>query len=243
MTKSQWLILGGLGSAVFMVFACLCILVFFFSSSNIPSNSVTQTELPTVIAKSQQTNSVQTIQQPTALTRPTTIPLAIPSPSITPSPLPTIIPSPTPTRIVGIIPGLIPATVKLNLQDRGFTCTNAQNAKDNSGSFYWNCQKSDSNSAILVSYYARTLQTVDLIDASITQYVKPDDSVSSSVFGFIATMPYDGAQPDKARDWVMKTLPTIKIGSDTRTTTIGGVKFELSGISSARSLHMGDFAK
>lgn len=71
------------------------------------------------------------------------------------------------------------------------------------------------------------------------QFGDPDDDLAASVLGFLATVPYDGAEPERARAWVEETLPTIKAAGDVRTATFGGVPFRLYGPPTARILEIG----
>jgi hypothetical protein len=131
----------------------------------------------------------------------------------------------------------MPADVKVNLENKGFTCTNTEGP--NQGYYVWTCNRDTAGVTLHVEFYARSLLTVDYIDANVLQFVEPQDDVAVSFLGFMATMPYDGAQPDKARAWVAQTLPTITQGEE-RTAEFGGVSFRLAGIPTARFMHMGD---
>jgi hypothetical protein len=84
----------------------------------------------------------------------------------------------------------MPADVKVNLQNRGFTCT----GPDKGQLYYvWTCKRETVAVALYADFYARTILTVDYIDANVLQFAQPQDSIAVSFLGFMATMPYDGA--------------------------------------------------
>ena len=168
-----------------------------------------------------------------------------------PSPTDEVVPSrtlapthtrpPTPTTQPSGLPGLAPADVTVNLEDRGHTCSSAEATYD--GGFVWSCTRETIDMLLYVDIYSRSLVTVDMLDASVIFFGSPDDELASQFLGFLATMPYDGSQPLDAREWVETTLPTIRTAGDVRETTICGVAFQLFGIPTARSLQMGDLGE
>lgn len=164
----------------------------------------------------------------------------------TPAPRETLMPTntarpPTPTdapvESIGILPGLRPADVTVNLEDRrGMDCASAE---QNGNYYVWVCERAEGDISIHVEIYAKTLATVDYITAHVLQLGEPSDDLAEELLGFIATMPYDGAEPDAARAWVEETLPTIRAVGDVRDATFGGVDYHLMGGPSARILEMG----
>ena len=56
----------------------------------------------------------------------------------------------------------------------------------------------------------------------------------------MATMPYDGAVQEEARNWVETTLPNLTGQGDVREKVFAGVKYSLYGIPTAFHLVMGD---
>jgi len=143
------------------------------------------------------------------------------------------------TPIVGILPGLQPADVKINLEDRQFTCDLIFGPTDSDPYYKWECRSESANYVMLVEIWSKSLFTVDLIQSSIVQFGTPDDELAANFLGFMATMPFDGADPQSARNWVEVTLPTITTSGDVRNATFGGVNFRLYGIPSARFLEFG----
>lgn len=141
---------------------------------------------------------------------------------------------------IGLLPGLQPAEVRLNLEDRQFTCDLVYSPDDTDPYFKWECIQENIDNYIIVEIWSRSLTTVDLIQVGIMQFGEPDNSFAIDFLGFMATMPYDEAEPDQARNWVAETLPTITESGDVRETTFGNVKFQLFGIPTARFLDIGD---
>jgi len=133
---------------------------------------------------------------------------------------------------------LQPADVKVNLEQRKFTCGGVEQRKT---LYSWTCKLETASDQFVVQVYARTLLTVDYINVATVKLVAaPDDSLTAqSLLGFMATMPFDGAQPAAARAWVEATLPTIKQNGDVRTATFGGAPYQLFGGPAARTLQMG----
>lgn len=146
-------------------------------------------------------------------------------------------PVPADTSVKGYIPGLLAADVTVNLKNRGFTCTDATKLK----SFWtWTCKHETSAAAYDVVMYARDVNSIDYVDANALQFTSPDDQFAIDFLGYIASIPYDNANPAKAQEWVKTTIPTLKGVGDVHETTISGVRFRLFGIPTARTLEIGE---
>ncbi len=164
-------------------------------------------------------------------------------PTSTPEP-PTAIPSatetihvPTPTeKISALLPGLNPADVTVNLEERGFTCSSVEQSQ-----LYYTriCDKDTADYSLHVEIYGRELFSVDFIDSTISQYT-PDYELAASFLGFMATMPYDGALQEESRIWVEATAPTIKGQGDMEEKVFADVTYRLKGIPTFMTLEMGD---
>jgi hypothetical protein len=147
-------------------------------------------------------------------------------------------PSPIPTeKDSALLPGLKPADVTVNLEQRGFICNSAEE-----GQLYYlrTCNKDTSDYSLHVEIYGRELFSVDLIDSTVLQFGTPDNEFTASFLGFMATMPYDGATQEEARDWVETTLPTLQGEGDVREKVFAGVNYRLFGLPTAITLEMGD---
>ncbi len=177
--------------------------------------------------------------EPTRTIRPTSTPK--PTLDVTATPSATYTPTLAPSRATAtpeaLLPGLQPADIKVNLEQRDFSCSSAEEGELY---FSWTCRREDSDYGMLVVFYGRTLNSVDLLESSIFQYGEPSDELAAAFLGYMATMPYDGVDPDAARAWVEDTLPTIAGQGDGRTTTLSGVTYHLYGAGSTWILEMGD---
>ena len=140
---------------------------------------------------------------------------------------------------LGLLPGLQPIDVELNLENRQFNCELVYVPEENYPDFKWECISETAQYYMLVEIWSKSLVTVDLLQSTILQFGTPDAELAANFLGFMATMPYDGAEPEKARTWVEDTLPTIIVSGDVREATFSGVKFQLYGIPTARFLEIG----
>jgi hypothetical protein len=201
----------------------------------------------TVIAAAATVEKAVATPAPTETATAEAVATLTPAPAATERPSPTETPAPTeppaPTSLPaggGNLPGLQPADVVVNLEQRGFTCTNAEPTA--TGNYYtWTCKNQDDALGIdaIVTAWGRTLRTVDLIDATVIQAEGSEDIVAKALLGFVATMPYDNADPANARQWVEDTLATIREAGDVRETEFAGVAYRLYGPNTARNLEMG----
>jgi len=168
----------------------------------------------------------------------TTVAAVSPTETIIPTIAPSNSPAPTPTeKISAFLPGLKPADVTVNLEQRGFTCSSVEQ-----GQLYYTrvCNKDTADYSLHVEIYGRELFSVDFIDSTVLQYATPDNGFAASFLGFMATMPYDGAVQDESRGWVETTLPTLKGQGDVREKVFAGVTYRLFGIPTAITLEMGN---
>lgn len=147
-----------------------------------------------------------------------------PRPTKTAAPARTSTVRPTEPPNVHAIPGLTNADIKLNLQDRGFDCSGPELTGDTAT---WSCTRTSGLADLTVRYWGPSPTVVEGVDA---QSIFADDQLAAEFLGFIATLPYDGADPVAARDWVQARIGQAK------STTIGGARFTLGGPENARYL-------
>jgi len=235
--------------SLFML-CCLCSVPIALLNPSTPIPEVTKTVmaefspspvkesvLPTETKESEVTPTeitVAIIVSPTEALVPTIAPTETLIPTIAPSRTP----APTPTeKAKALIPGLMPADVTVNLEQRGFTCGTVEQ-----GQLYYvrTCNKDTAAYSLHVEIYGRELFSVDFIDSTILQFGTPDYELAASFLGFMATMPYDGAVQQESRSWVEATIPTIKKQGDIAEKVFAGVTYRLKGISTAITLEMGD---
>ncbi len=143
-----------------------------------------------------------------------------------------------PPTLVPNIPGLNPADITVNLEDRGHTCS----APEFGETYYYRTCEDHTLDLVWydVAIWGRELFTVDYVSATVLQFTtSPSDELALPFLGYMATLPYDGAAPEAARVWVETTLPTIAADGDIRETVVGGITYSLVGAPSHRILNMG----
>lgn len=221
------IVLGGIA------FMCLCLLPFsVLNPSN--SDSVTPSPIASILPDTRNPN-------PTETTIPTVIQENTPLPTSTLTNIPTIVPSNTPRPastkdIAGALPGLMPADVTVNLEQRGLTCGLVEQ-----GQLYYSriCSVKAANYSLHIDIYGREPFIVDYIGVTVLQFSSPDNEFAASFLGFMATMPYDNAIPQEARNWVETTLPNLQGQGDVREKSFAGVSYRLYGLNTALRLEMG----
>ena len=175
---------------------------------------------------------------PTPEVTKTTVATIAPTETNVPTMAPSNTPQPTATEeSTALLPGLMPANVTVNLEQRGFTCDSLEQVQ-----IYYarTCTKDSVDYSLRVDIYGREAFAVDLIESSVLQFANPDKEFAASFLGFMATMPYDGAVQEEARNWVETTLPSLTGQGDVREKVFAGVKYRLYGIPTAFTLEMGD---
>jgi len=118
------------------------------------------------------------------------------------------------------IPGLTAADVTGNLERRGLDCTGIR--IESGGTATWFC----SGSAGQVTVRGTSPTRIRAVNAAAFG----SDRQAADFLGFVATVPYDGAQPQSARAWVESQVASG--GS----TSFGGARFQLGGPAQARWL-------
>lgn len=128
------------------------------------------------------------------------------------------------------IPGITAADITLNLEKKGFECElwiGQVNPE-------WMCTlrlPGDVGEArVLVHGYSPT--RILFIDATVMAWLVPIVDAATPILGYIATLPYEGAEPEKARAWVEQA---IAAGGE-HTTVINGVRFRVHGTDYVRTL-------
>jgi len=168
----------------------------------------------------------------------TTVAAIAPTKTNVPTVTPSNTPQPTATdEATALLPGLMPADVTVNLEQRGFSCGTVEQ-----GQLYYTrtCTKDSVDYSLRVDIYGREAFSIDLIESSALQFTNPDKDFAASFLGFMATMPYDGAVQEEARNWVEATLPALGGQGDVREKVFAGVNYRLYGIPTAFTLEMGD---
>ncbi len=109
--------------------------------------------------------------------------------------------------------------MKLNLQQRGLTCTGPASLADG---ISYTCTGTNGAGTIewRVDMIGSSPTVIRSVDATVLWYGSGDgDAAFDDFLGYIATLPYDGAQPEAARTWAS--------ANTTGTTSFGGAEYQL----------------
>lgn len=175
-----------------------------------------------------------TAAKPSQAPLPTLLP-AFPTATLRPSATPAKSATPDPNA-AGTIPGLKPTNVKAFLESR-FRLVRA--SIDLTTHVLWTCDVKEKNYTLNGMFTSRSPGTVDWIWVGAIQDTDTGKNFGTDFIGYVATIPYDRAEPARARAWVEKTLPPLsdlKVGV---TEKFGGVSFELFGSPKLRVLQIG----
>lgn len=178
---------------------------------------------------------------PTPTTSPTPTPTTVPTPTPTrtPAPTPTIAPTPAPTPVPTIaptptpdrrwIPGLTNADVTANLEasPRNMTCERRPEFNSPTGPRRgWRCKSTVGSATLQVETVSASEVEVERVLAAVAVTGAPAsqaDSTARSFLGFVATLPYLGADPVGARQWVEANVTS----AETARATFGGGAFSV----------------
>ena len=160
-----------------------------------------------------------------AATTTTTTSTSLPSP---PTTLPAAPPQPSAAGdgADGVIPGLAPVDVYLNLENVGYECADPE---DVGSRIVWSCVD-PADPLARVEIYGPAATSVSSIDA--TALASAPQSLE-----FIATVPFAGADPDAARSWVADAVRNV--GATPLETSFGGVPYRVTSLGDAVVLQIG----
>jgi len=160
------------------------------------------------------------------------------SPAISETSVPTLIQTQTP-QATGVLAGLSPVNITLNLEQQNFTCTAVKKV---SAHYERTCTKGTSSTYIFqVVISGRQSFTVDFIETSVLQYSNPDSKTAIPILRLMASLPYEGATPEESQAWVESTIPALEgTSGNPQERVFGGVKYVLSGQPKALTLEMGE---
>jgi len=118
-----------------------------------------------------------------------------------------------------IIPGLIAADVYPNFEKIGFSID--KKIKNDHTSIL--CTLSEQAIKYTVSVDGCTPTELIKITALVLDYTGSHQKEAKDFFGYVATLQYKGAEPEKAKQWIKDN-----INNHNAETTIGAVKFKIS---------------
>jgi len=128
-----------------------------------------------------------------------------------------------------IIPGITTADLTINLKNKGFDCKDMEISDDGMAS--WWCEETTLDHYFVVELLGNSPTKIQSIQTTALNYsVKDTNEVTKDFLGYIASIPYEGANQAGAKDWVKQN-----IGENTKK-VIGNIKFTLSSNARARML-------
>jgi hypothetical protein len=137
-------------------------------------------------------------------------------------------PKPEPSNI----PGLTPQDVYLDLENREFTCSEPELMQPED-EVRWTCERQGTKGRYLVEISSKDANSVRLIKAWVISHERARaDALAGDFLGYVATVPYEGAQPEKAKAWVEQN-----VGSKA-SAEFGGVSYTLGGKADRRFLEL-----
>src|SRR5215212_8670026 len=137
-------------------------------------------------------------------------------------------PKPEPSNI----PGLTPQDVYLSLENRGFTCSEPELMQPED-EVRWTCERQGTKGRYLVEISSKDANSVRLLKAWVISHERARaDALAGDFLGYVATVPYEGAQPEKAKAWVEQN-----VGSKA-SAEFGGVSYTLGGKADRRFLEL-----
>src|SRR5829696_1333549 len=139
---------------------------------------------------------------------------------------------PEPEPALRNIPGLTPQDVYLNLENKGFKCSEPElMGPDNE--VRWTCEKQDVQGEYLVEINSSDANSVRLIEAwVISNEPARAEALAQDFLGYVARVPYEGAHPQEAKAWVEQNVGS-KVSAE-----FGGVSYTLGGKAGRRFLEL-----
>jgi len=131
------------------------------------------------------------------------------------------------------IPGLMPVDIYGNITTLGFSSVGPNTYGEEVGvdSFvHWVLTKENQNIAYKVEIFSNSGNDVYRIRLRSDAKIGLEGSVenlSKDFFGYIATIPHDGAQPDLAKTWVQENISSDLTEKVIRETVIAGLKYKI----------------
>ena len=137
-------------------------------------------------------------------------------------------PKPAPSNI----PGLTPQDVYLDLENRGFTCSEPE-LMEPEDEVRWTCERQEAKGRYLVEITSKDANSVRLLKAWVISHESARaDALAGDFLGYIARVPYEGAQPEEARAWVEQNV------GNKASAKFGGVSYTLGGKAGRRFLEL-----
>jgi outer membrane biosynthesis protein TonB len=137
-------------------------------------------------------------------------------------------PEPAPSNI----PGLTPQDVYLNLENKGFKCSEPK-LMGHQNEVRWTCEKQEAQGEYLVKIDSSDANSVRLVKARVISHDPARaDALAQDFLGYVAKVPYEGAQPEEAKAWVKQNVGS-KVSAE-----FGGVSYTLGAKAGSRFLEL-----
>ena len=129
------------------------------------------------------------------------------------------------------IPGLEVYDVQGNLEDEGFECEKSTYS-DETLKTMWLCELDEGEKSYSVEIWARDSFNVYAVEANGLNYTETTNTAALGDFmSFIATLPYEGSNPQESSEWVKENLEQHDV-----THIQGDVSFTIYGEGRAKIL-------
>src|ERR687889_2740975 len=130
------------------------------------------------------------------------------------------------------IPGLTPQDVYLNLENKGFKCSEPE-LMGPEDDVRWTCERHEAKGEYMVEINSKDANSVRLLKARVISHEPArTDALAEDFLGYVARVPYEGAQPDEAKEWVEQSVGR-KASAE-----FGGVSYTLGTKAGRRSLEL-----
>jgi hypothetical protein len=130
------------------------------------------------------------------------------------------------------IPGLTPQDVYLNLENKGFKCSEPK-LMGHQNEVRWTCEKQEAQGEYLVKIDSSDANSVRLVKARVISHDPARaDALAQDFLGYVARVPYEGAQPEEAKAWVEQNVGS-KVSAE-----FGGVSYTLGAKAGSRFLEL-----
>jgi hypothetical protein len=104
------------------------------------------------------------------------------------------------------IPGLTPQDVYLNLENKGFKCSEPE-LMGPEDDVRWTCERHEAKGEYMVEINSKDANSVRLLKAWVISHEPArTDALAEDFLGYVARVPYEGAQPDEAKEWVEQSV-------------------------------------
>jgi hypothetical protein len=127
------------------------------------------------------------------------------------------------------LPGLTSGGLTTTFEKEGLSCRGPEQQRTMAA---WHCEGRDSSGAQLKIEFMGRPTRIEYLTATVMQYQPEiDRAVLARFLGYVATVPYDGADPAQARRWVQQN-----IRREFAETQIGPALLRISGPERGRSI-------